>query len=177
MKKIVVIMISLTTLFTVYSCNKLKNVKFTADITGNFVIPPQNVSPSTDTILSTNVPTNIETILQENNTNTTLVTSIRLQTLTLTITSPVNQTFAFANNIHIFISAEGQPQIEIANQENFTVNGNQLTCNTDNVELKPYIINNNIDVTVVDQNGQPINTTLTVNFDMKFQFTANLLNV
>jgi hypothetical protein len=170
-------MITLSTLSAAYSCNKLKNVKFTADITGTFSVPPQSLTSSTDTLVATNVPTNIQTTLQQNNTSTNLVTSIRLQSLTLTISSPANQTFAFAKNVHILIQAEGQPLIEIASAENISVNGNQLTCNPDNVELKPYIINNNFDITIIDENGQAIATAITVSFDMKFQFTADLLNV
>lgn len=118
MKKLLIILsiVAITT-----SCKKVHDV-FTFDInnSSSFTISSQSGLNLPFSIPTPDINTSSESEFENNNTKASLVKEIILKKITLKITSPSDQTFKFLKNITIYISADGEKEIELAKLENIT---------------------------------------------------------
>jgi hypothetical protein len=95
MKGVIVIFL-LIPLFSINSCKQLKNVQFNVSYQTSETIPAEPLVNVTDSISSPPVNTNVANIMKQNNTSTNLVSSVKLQTLVLTITAPEGKRLRFS---------------------------------------------------------------------------------
>ena len=157
------------------SCGALKHVTFYQSFNEAASIPAIPVANVADSITSPDIPTNVAAQLKANNTSPNLVQSIMLQTMTLTITAPPAQTFAFIKDIQVFILTDSLPAVEIANQYNINSTSDTLNMNVDATELKPYLLSNSFRMKFIVTSGQATTQSMTLNAYLKFKFEANLL--
>ena len=67
------------------------------------------------------------------------INSVKLQTLTLDITSPMSgQDFTFLDSIRFVVDAAGQPQKQVAHGGPFAQGAKSISLTIDDVELAPY---------------------------------------
>jgi hypothetical protein len=158
-----------------YSCSKLTTVTFYEEFNEKVSVPQVVLQGSTDTFATPPVPTNIEAQMKANNTSTSLVQSVKLQTMTLTITTPPGQTFGFVQDIRVFIYTDSLPPVEIANDHNISSSSDTLNLTIDAVELKPYLISNTFGMKFIGANRSAMIPAMTLNAYLKFKFQANLL--
>lgn len=118
MKKLLII---LSIVAITISCKKVHDV-FTFDInnSSSFTISSQSGLNLPFSIPTPDINTSSESEFENNNTKASLVKEIILKKITLKITSPSDQTFKFLKNITIYISADGEKEIELAKLENIT---------------------------------------------------------
>ena len=169
------IALSLLLVSILFSCGALKHVAFYQDFNRSVSLPQQNLTSATDTITSPDIPTNIASTLSANNTSTDLLQSAKLQILTLTITTPPSQTFAFLQDVRVFILTDSLPAVEIASKHNIVNTGDTLNMDVDAAELKPYLISTNFKLKFITTNRQASTAAMTINTYLKFRFEANLL--
>ena len=134
------------------SCQKFdKKTQFDLVIEDSFIIPSIiGISIPFINFLTPPVNTNIDEQLKIEEKKKKKIESIVLEELELSITSPALSTFSFVNDANVYISADGLPEIYIANIHNipFTV-GNRILLTTDNsLELEEYIKKDVIDLRV-----------------------------
>ena len=167
--------LSLFVLVIMCSCNNLKHFKFTEDFNTTATLPHQAIIVGTSSVVSPDIPTNIAALLKQNNTRSDLVESAKLDSMTLTITAPAGQNFAFLQGAHIFIVADGQSDVEIAYRNNVSDQTAILNMDIDDVELKTYLLKDSFQMKIVTTNGQTISSDLTINIHLKVRFEANVL--
>src|ERR1043165_4308106 len=121
MKKIAVILIAVA-LTSVYSCGKLKHVKFEHTFTAQLTVPANSVVDQETTVFSADVSTDIQKIVNDNKTTKDAVNTIKAEEVTLVITAPDAQTWSYVKDIHIFLSAPGLKEIEVADRKSTRLN-------------------------------------------------------
>lgn len=101
------------------------------------------------------------------------VESVKLTSLTLTITQPPGNNFNFLNSIQFDVGADGQPTATIAQENPVPTNVSTFACDLDNVQLLPYVAAPTMSITANAAGQLPTdNTTITI--DAVFSVTAKL---
>lgn len=85
------------------------------------------------------VTTNSSQSFDNNNTRADLVKDVKLETLELTITNPVNKNFNFLKSIVIYISTDEQGEIELAKLDDIPANVSSILLETTNQKLDDYV--------------------------------------
>src|SRR5262245_32952061 len=134
MKRLIVFSI-MALLFTTYSCNSLKHIKFDADFRADATMRAQQTANTTDTLIASQITTNIASLVQSNNTRTDLLTTVKLRNLNFTINSPAGKTLSFLQEVRVLISTDTQGEREIAVKRNVTSSGSSFDCDLGDVEL------------------------------------------
>jgi hypothetical protein len=108
-------LLSLSLLFFIGACKDVDDL-LTFEISDSFELTIASGSPLNLPIeLATpDVATNSSQKFENNNTKAELVKDIRLKTLNLEITDPVDKTFNFLKSIEIYISTNGNNEILLA---------------------------------------------------------------
>ena len=167
------IIFSLFLMATLFSCGKFTHIPFDYTYHTTISIPHQSVPGVTEGFEQV-IPTNIDSILEKNNTNANLVQSAKLSDLTLTITAPGGQTFSFLKDIQV-LAVSGGTETEIAHKYNVSSNDQTLSMDIDNVELKPYLTAQTMTLKAVVTTATGTTMDMTVRFDIKVHFEANLI--
>ncbi|HWB63388.1 MAG TPA: hypothetical protein VG603_07760 [Chitinophagales bacterium] len=128
------------------------------------------------TIYSPEVTTNATQNFESNNTRADLVKSIKLNQMSLNITSPQGQTFSFLQSVSVYISAPNLPEVEIAGKQNIPSNaGSQLSLDVNDVELKSYISSDSIQLRVSSTSNQILTQDVYIDVYSKFYVQADVL--
>jgi hypothetical protein len=106
------------------------------------------------------------------------VSSVKLTSMTVQITSPNNQDFSFLDSLEFDVTAPNQPQQKVAQVDNIQSLGLMapnptLVLQVDGVELQPYVTASTMSLTTTATGTQPsqdVELTATAVFDV----TANL---
>jgi hypothetical protein len=174
--KFIAIFLLAICIVAVSSCGKIGNVTFYEEFNQSQNIPAFTLPvAATDSITSPDIATNVESQLQQNNTSPNLVQSVKLQTMTLTITTPPGQSFAYLQNIQVFILTDSIAPAEIASQYNISTTSDTLNMTIDNTELKLYLLTNSFKLKFVVTSRAASAPATTINAYMKFKFVANVL--
>lgn len=130
------------------------------------------------TLNTPDVTTNAEQQFEVNDTRKDLIESIKLKQLTLTITSPGGQTFAFLKSVDVYISANGLPEVRVARKENIADNvGAQFDLDLDDVELEEYVKADAFKLKVSSTTDQITTSNTEVNIYSKFFVDAKILGL
>lgn len=125
-----------------------------------------------------NISTNAESTLEMNNTHKDMVESVRLKTLQLTLTNPVNGDFNFLKSIQIYMSADGLDEILVASLTDIPSNvGNTLTLAPIDVELMEYVLLDQVDLRVKTVTDELITTAHQINIHSVFRVDAKILGL
>jgi hypothetical protein len=162
-------------MFLLFACGALKHVSFYEDFHETATIPQSNLATGTNTVVTPDIPTNVSAQLKQNNTSPDLVQSVKLQTMTLTITAPPGQNFSFLQDIQVFILTDSLPAVEIASKHNIVSSSDTLNMDIDGSELKPYLLTNSFKMKYIITNSKATTVNTTLDIYLKFRFEANLL--
>ena len=167
----------LVLVFSLFSCNAIKKLgQFYINYSTQAVFPANVPVNLPITVYSPNLPTNSSQVFQSNNTSSNLIQSIKLNTLSLVITSPQGQTFSFLQNVSIYISSDSLPEVEIASKQNIPANvGDTLNLDVTGVDLENYIKASQIKFRVSGTTDQWLTTNVNVTANARFFVQANLL--
>jgi len=169
--------LGLLTIAIFAGCNKnALDANFTVTDTETFTIPPTSgisLLPIITPPFSTN---SWSGTYSTNKTDKDHLKSLKLKSLTLTITNPPGKGFGFLKSIDIYIQAPNQPDTKIATIDNIPANaGGTLTLNTLDVDLTPYAKADNFTLKInsTPQSSNPDNVD--VKSDAVFDVTASVL--
>lgn len=150
--------------------------RFYVTYTQEFVLQP-GLGTGTPLSFSTPAfPTNSVQVFQVNNTSAELLEGCKLVEITGTITNPAGEDFSFLNSVHVYISAVGLPEVEIAYRDNIpdTV-GNTLSLQPTEVELVEYIKQETIIIRMQTINDEVTLNQVTVSLFTRFFIDAEIL--
>lgn len=124
------------------------------------------------------ITTNVQQQFKNNNSNSDLVQSVKLNQLTLTITPEGRQTFSFLKSVEIFISAPGQPETKVAYKYDIpnTV-GESVSLDLNDAELKQYLSTDSFSLRVQSVTDETIRSGITVNLASRFFVDAKILGI
>jgi hypothetical protein len=160
------------------SCNKEPGeVTFNVNSQSNFVIQGNGSILNLIEVVTPGVSTNWEGDFSNNNTNKDQLREMHLRELVLNITAPAGETFDFLENIHIFISADGLQEAEIAYKDNIPDNiGQTLTLDTKDVDISPYAKKDAFKLRVQAKQRSVNSDDVSIRADMTFKVTADVLD-
>ena len=121
------------------------------------------------------VTTNSTSEFENNNTNVNLVKDVKLKQLKLTITNPSDKTFSFLKAIHIYISTDGNDEIELAYLDNINVATNTLNLTCTSAKLDKYIKADSYKLRTQVTTKETLMQKVDVQSDMTFRVTADPL--
>jgi len=131
---------ALSIVFLFMGCKKVdKLTQFEMEFDETIVIPASSGINLPFNIISPDIATNSESTFEVNDTRKDLIEEIKLRTLNLFVTSPSNANFNFLKSIHIYISADGLSEIEIASKATVAENTIVLSLDVTDADLKEYI--------------------------------------
>ncbi len=141
----------------------------------NFTIPSA-IGINTPTLIPTpDVTTNATQNFRNNNTDVNKVKDIRLQSLTLTITSPASATFSPVRSIRIYISAPGVEEKLLAYKENIPTDiGSILNLDVTGEKMDNYVKRDTYSLRTEVITRQAVFQDTSVKAQMEFSVTADL---
>jgi len=172
--KLLITLTILTALFV--SCDKIDELlTFTISHQTTFTIPGTPVISTPLDILLPDITTNSAQEFSNKNTTADLVKDVKLEELKLSITNPANQTFKFIESIHIFISADGYDEIELAYMDNIPTTAASIDLITTDEKLDNYIKASNYKLRTAIILREATNEDVDIQTDLKFKITADPL--
>jgi hypothetical protein len=124
------------------------------------------------------ITTQSESEFEGHKTTRHLIESVKLSEMTLTIISPEGRNFDFLNDLEIFISADGQEEMLIAEKHNIPdAVGSQLILEVRQDELKPYLTGEKYKLRLRVTTDKLINQDVGVRITSTFRVDANVLGL
>jgi hypothetical protein len=171
MKKLSLFII-LVLCFGFFSCKKLttfeikNSTQFTIPSAGGVGILGNTAPP---------VPTSSQTAFQNKGTDASHIKEIKLKKLSLTITSPSGQNFNFLDKVHIYISAAGLAEQEIANLDPVPFNGSaSIDLNTTGIVLDDYVKKDTYNLRIAAETNSITTQNVDITADMTFSVRATI---
>jgi hypothetical protein len=154
-------------------CKKI--TEFKVENSTSFVIP-QTAAIGVPLPSNMSVPTSSSFQFQNNGTDAKHVKEVKLDELTLTITQPTTEDFGFLKSIHIFISADGLQEIELAYLDDVPTNaGNSIDLITTGAVLDEYLKKEEYQLRVQTVTDELLSQDITIRADMVFNVRAKLV--
>lgn len=102
------------------------------------------------------------------------IDSVRLETVTLTVSTPAGGNFDFLDSIAFFVEAEGEERVEIARLDPVPMGESVVELEVDgSVELRPYVVADAMTVTTEASGTRPEDDT-TVDAHLSFDVDVNV---
>jgi hypothetical protein len=154
-------------------CKKIHLTTFNINNSTEFTVP---AATPIGIFSSVPVPSSSQNSFQQQGTDASHLQEVSLDKLSLTVKNPAGKSFDFLDKIHIYISASGQPEQEIAYLDPIPHNGAlTITLNTTGVELVEYIKQDTYNLRISTATNQILNQDVTIRADMTFRVKAKLL--
>lgn len=166
---------SLILLFT--GCGKENSLTdFKMDFTSSVTIPSSSTIGLPFSLDTPPVESNSESEFESNDTRKDLITSIKLEELTLTITSPSSGNFDFLKSITIYIEAEGLTEKLVATKTDIQDGvGKFVSLTVQGQELQEFIKKDNFSLRLSTETDKTINQDHKIDIYSKFKVNANLI--
>ena len=149
----------------------------------NFDIKAQtSIQVNSSTILNTpfeihtpGITTNSNEEFENKHTNATLIKKVVLEELKLTITNPNDKTFNFMKKIHVYISTDDNPEIELAYLDVIPENQDSITLVTSKENLMQFVKATSYKLRTSIETKETLTEATDIQVDMKFNVTAGIL--
>lgn len=156
-------------------CSK-KLTQFNIYLNTEATIPASTALNLPFSIQTPEIETSSESQLANNNSKADYVESMQLTNLTLTISSPENETFSFLNSVKIFIQAGNLSEVLLAEKSNISNSvGNTIVCDVSKTELKEYIQESTLKLRVEAVTDELITEDVKVSIESTFFVDAKLI--
>lgn len=158
------------------SCNKIDDLlTFRIDHQSEITIAGNLPITAPIEIATPDIETNSNQEFQNNDTRADLVKDVTLEKLRLTIIDPANETFSFLESIHIYISADGQPELELAHLDNIETTSKTLDLETTSERLDAYVKASSYNLRTKVITRKTLTSDVTIETDLTFKVTAEPL--
>lgn len=162
-------------LFLLNGCSK-KITQFNIYLNSEATIPASTALNLPFSIQTPEIESSSESQLANNNSKADYVESMQLTNLTLTISSPDNETFSFLNSVKLFIQAGNLPEIALAEKTNIPNSiGNSIVCDVSKTELKEYIQESSLKIRVEAVTDELITEDVKLSIESTFFVDAKLI--
>lgn len=184
MKKLITLVLA-TSLFTVTSCEKLKelaDIKFSVPYSKSVDVPglPNNPYIPPTSGLKASIPTiPVETKSEENiknyNTSPELIKSVVFSQLKLEITHPDFQTMDMVDSLWLYVSAPDLPEILASHAFDIPKGIRSIDLETNDENVKEYFLKETMYFRVEGHFNTAPDSTSVINFSAAFNVVANPL--
>lgn len=164
-------------MFSAPSCDLNKYTQFEMDFTSSVTVPASSGINLPFDLFTPNVTTNSTGTFGTNNTNKELIQEITLKTMRLDITAPGDRDFDFLTEIHIFISADGLSEVEIAYKTDIPADVDQLTLDVNANDIKEYIKSDTFKLRVKTTTDEFLSNDVNIDVFTTFFVDAEILGV
>ena len=172
------IILILTILFTVSSCDKIDELtKFDLEYNSKVIVPGATGINLPFNMITPDMETNSKSQFEVNDTRKDLIEEIKLTELKMVITSPTNADFSFLNSVEVYISAEGLDEIKIAEKEVDENVGSTLDVNVLDIDLKEYIKKDEFNLRLNTVTDEVINEDHEIDVNSTFFVDAKILGI
>ena len=172
--KTILLSLSLFLSFAVVSCDAIdKLLTFDVHDQSTFSVNSGLPFNSPFDAPTPDVTTNSTSEFDNNNTNANLVKDVKLKQLKLTITNPSDKTFSFLKAIHIYISTDGNDEIELAYQDNINSTNNSINLTCTSAKLDKYIKADSYKLRTQVTTKETLMQKVDIQTDMTFRVTAD----
>ncbi|HXA02123.1 MAG TPA: hypothetical protein VNW99_09050 [Cytophagaceae bacterium] len=169
MRKLLILLLIIVSLA---GCKKIHLTTFNITNSTEFVIP----AATPVGLFSLPVQTSSQNSFKSQGTDASHLKEVSLDKLSLTITNPTNQNFNFLDKIHIYISASGQAEQEIAYLDPIPHNGSvTINLNTTGIALVEYIKQDIYTLRISTSTNQVLTQNITIKADMTFKIKPKFL--
>lgn len=166
-------------LLSVVACESVSRLtQFTITHNTSITIPSSSGLNLPFNLYTPDVETNSSQSFENNNTRADLVEEVSLRASTLTITSPSNGNFDFLKSIEVYISAENEDEVLIAERQNIQDGvGQVLELQTTGANLKDYITKSTYDLRINVVTDQIPGSDVEIDVENEFWVDANVLGL
>ncbi|MFL5729386.1 MAG: hypothetical protein ACJ75J_07850 [Cytophagaceae bacterium] len=169
MKKLLII---LCAILAFSSCKKIHLTTFNAGTTQYFTVPAATPIGVFNTLP---VQTSSQNSFQSQGIDVSHIKEASLDKMSLTITSP-GESFDFVDKIHIYISASGQAEQELAYLDPIPHTGLvSIDLKTTGIDLVEYIKQDSYYLRIATTTNQIVNQDVNMRADMTFKVKAKLI--
>ncbi len=160
------------------SCEKINdltsfNLQYNAEVT----IPSSIGIDLPVDLLTPPVNTNAESEFKSHKTTKDLVKEIYLEKVDIAVTSPPNRDLSFLKSIHVYIKADGLPELLLAFSEDIPDNvGTSLSLETAGDDFKAYIKKDSYSLRVKAVTDKLISQDVDLDVNSRFKVVAGLVN-
>ena len=174
MKKIIIIV----AIAILGSCKALdKLTMFNLKYDTKFTLPANNIVGRPIDLTSPEMTTNTEEEFAIHDTRKDLIEEIKLKELTLTIENRA-QTFDFLESVTVYITAEGLPEIKVAEKLSVPKDiQNELKLDVFDDDLAPYLKKEKIAMRVITVADGAVTEDLAINLHSVFRVDAKILGL
>jgi hypothetical protein len=175
MKKLIVLAIALGSL-GVYSCKKLdKLTQFYIENNSTVTIPANSGINLPFDLFTPDITTNYEEQYSANDTRKDLVDEIKIDKINITVKSPQGANLDFLKSIHVFISADGLDEKEIAWKEDVADGLTSLDLDHTGDNLKQYLMKDKIKLRIKTITDKATKQDITLDLKNRFFVNAKIL--
>ena len=159
------------------SCDVDKYTQFDMEFNSSVTVPQSSGLNLPFNLFTPDMTTNSSTTFGINNTNKELIQEITLKSMNLDITQPGDRDFDFLEEIHIYISAEGLSEIEIASKTDIPADVDQLDLDINGNDLKEYIKKDKFQLRVEAKTDEFLDNDVNIDVMSVFFVDAEILGV
>lgn len=159
---------------TLLSCSVIDKL-LTFTISNNTTIKIDSGFPlgTALSIVTPDITTNSSSEFENNKTRANLVKEVTLESLKLTITDPADKNFSFLKSVHLFISTDEDPEVELAYLDDINSTSNTIDLIPTGVKLDKYIKASSYKIRTEAVIKETVTQDISINADMKFKVTAD----
>ncbi|MFM6925804.1 MAG: hypothetical protein ACKOU7_09915 [Ferruginibacter sp.] len=174
-KKILFLLAATSILLSTISCKKIQDLlTFTINVENNFTVGASGPINIPVEILTPQVTTNSNQQFQNNNSNVNKVKDIKLEKVDLQIVSPAGKTFSFLQSVHIYISTDGNDEIELAYLDNISSTATAISLIPTSASLDKYVKASSYNLRTKIVTKQALTQNVEIKNLCRFKVTANL---
>lgn len=168
---------ALAVLLAFGACEKIDELlTFSFSETVNFTVPASANINSPITIQTPPQSSSSTTEFEQNNTNADKVRDITLTELNLRITDPANRSFSFLNEIKVYITSNGLPDLLVASRTDIPDSiGSTLNVPTTNEDIDSYVKDGTYGVRTDVITDETFFQDIDIAADLTFDVTADPL--
>ncbi|KAB2814300.1 hypothetical protein [Phaeocystidibacter luteus] len=161
------------------ACEKARELtQFTIETNTEFTIPAATGINLPIDIITPDVETNSSNTFENNNTRADLIEEVRLDECDLTITAPGSADFDFLKSIEIFIKAENEPEVLLAERQDIPDSGlTELSLDVTGADLTPYLKKSEYDLRVKVVTDQVPGSDIDINIESIFFVDAKIFGL
>ena len=159
------------------NCELDKYTQFDMEFSSSVTVPKTSGLTLPFDLFTPEMTTNSSATFGTNNTNKELIEEIILKSMVLDITQPGDRDFDFLEEIHIFISADGLAELEIASKTTIPADVDRLELDVNANDLKEYIKKDKFQLRVKTITDETLSDDVNIDVESVFAVDAEVLGV
>lgn len=178
MKKDIFTLILVFIGLTLSSCNEFDQLThFNLDVSSTVTIEPSFTVNTPFSVPTPPISNSNNQTFSSNNTSKDLIETVTLKNLVLTVNSPANEDFSILKSIEVYISADGEDDLEIAWANNIPDTTTVLKLNVSDQNLKKYLVKDNFSLKVNTVTDEVFSKEYQIKIASSFYVDAKILGL